>query len=256
LDSVKLQLALVFVLGVVILDLARGKSLKFKVKNEIVTKNGEDTLVQVDFETSAQAEVTWCRILKTNPDECVPIADTDGYSSNGKVSLFYFVYMGRYILQKANNEDVLAFRINVNLKNGRTLYSHMIPIPEAEAVQESKTNIVLPKILEAPKSEIRFQAGDKIHQACIIESKDTMTIRWFYLPPGNKTPVLLYAGEDGSQGRMKIAAHVSKVSGSLREGTELDIPHATEADTGIYMCEFTSRETGDVTQLFGTVNVA
>ena len=120
--------------------------------------------------------------------------------------------MGRYILQKENNEDVLAFRINVNMKDGRTLYSHMIPIPEAESAQEKKTNIVLPKVLEAPEWEIRFKSGDEIHEKCMVESKDTMNVRWFYLPPGNGEPQLLYSGDEGSQGRLKIAAHVSQVS--------------------------------------------
>merc|ERR1712038_913817 len=140
----------------ILISLVSCKALTLKVKNEVLTKNGANTMIQIDFETNGKADVTWCRILKSNPQDCIPIKESDGYFSNGKVSLFYFVYLGRFMLQKANNEEVLAFRINVSLKNGRTVYSHVIRVPAGENAQEKLANVDLPKIVEAPESDIEF----------------------------------------------------------------------------------------------------
>ena len=181
--------------------------------------------------------------------------NSEGYEEKDKMSLFYFIYVGTTTLRKMNDENVLAYKVTVRMKNGDYIYSHLIKVPEAEVAQAHKRNLETAKIIEAPES-FTFSTGETVHEKCKVESKEPMVVRWFYLPADKSPPVLLYTGTDSTQGRMKVAAHVQQVAGSLRENTELEVPDAQAADAGVYMCEFTSRITGDTTQLLGTVRTA
>ena len=39
----------------------------------MVEKDGVNNIIKLDYEAGGRAQVTWCRILASNPDECVPV---------------------------------------------------------------------------------------------------------------------------------------------------------------------------------------